>query len=317
MSAYEVSVHRTDADPLALRARRLGWWRKLAIVVSFTHMMTTIALFGNGEWYAGIVAGAMTLLIDLAVFEMIEYQLEAHRADWRPSGWIGAFLVLAIVLSISLNAGYLWNYRPNGWDAWLTIPITAALAVFVPGWIAIAAVMSAELHSRQTAAAQAAQAKADAVQTAEQARADAERRATESEQGRALAVQLAAQAEQARELAEQESARLRTLAEQSRTLAEHSAQETAHCAAEAERWRTEAEQFRTVAEQEHARAEHIAHEAAQWRTAAEQRPALPDTPPDATITIGGRAYSVRAVAEATELSPSTLNDRLAKVRAKE
>lgn len=304
MSAYEVALRRTDADPLSLRARRLGWWRKMAIAVSFTHMMTTIALFSSREWYAGLVAAAMTLLIDLAIFELIEYQLEARRTDWQPSGWIGAFLVLAIVLSIALNAGYLWAYRPAGWSEWLTIPITAALAVFVPGWIAIAAVMSAELHARQSAAAQAAQQRTDALAASEQARAAAEQRAAESEQARQLA-------EQSRTLAEQETARLRTLAEQSRTLAEQRA--------------AEAEQFRTVAEQSAQDAGHWRTVAEQERTRAEQSEALsferlllPDAPPDeAVLSVAGKSYSVRAVAEAFEVAPSTAAARLAKARAKE
>lgn len=97
------------------------------------------------------------------------------------------------------------------------------------------------------------------------------------------AEQRATEAEQGRTLAEQEVARLRTLAEQSRTRAEQAAQEITY-----------------------------------WRAEAEQRPALPEhTPDESTITIGGRAYSVRAVAEAFGVAPSTANTRLASVRGKE
>jgi hypothetical protein len=125
----------------------------MAIVVSFAHMVTTIALYSSGAWYAGLVAGAMTLLIDIAIYELIEYLLGAHRAGWRPAWPVPAFLALAIVLSISLNGAYLWAYRPPAAVVpdWLSMLITSALAVFVPGWIAIAAIMSAELEGRRAA----------------------------------------------------------------------------------------------------------------------------------------------------------------------
>jgi hypothetical protein len=45
---------------------------------------------------------------------------------------------------------------------------------------------------------------------------------------------------------------------------------------------------------------------------------LPDAPPDeAVLSVAGKSYSVRAVAEAFEVAPSTAAARLAKARAKE
>lgn len=288
MSTLEVSraaveVRRRDVDPLAQRQARLGRWRKLAIGVSFAHMMTTIALYSEAQWYAAIVAGAMTLLIDIAIFEMIEHRLEAHREAAQTSNWVTAFLGLAIVLSVALNAAYLWKFRPPAEQVpdWLSVLVVGALAVFVPGWIAIAAVMSAELEARRTKVVQAASA-------AERRAADAEQRAVLAERERHAAVQRAL-------AAEQESARLSGLTDQARTVMD---------------------QLRTQAERERTAREAAEQQAAHWRTQLEARPLLPDTPPDATITIGGRAYSVRAVAEAVQLSPSTLSDRLVAVRAK-
>lgn len=230
---------RRDDDPTAARQTWLGRWRKLAIGVSFAHMMTTIALYSSGEWYAGIVAGAMTLLIDVAIYELIEYLLGAHRDGFAPHPAIPLFLALAIVLSVGLNAAYLWGERPPAErvPTWLSVVVVGALAVFVPGWVAVAAVMSAELEGRravgQAAAQEAAQEAAQLRTALDDARAavarlegeaarrlpDLARQADEAARLRATIETQAREVAQARASAAQEAAQLRADLEAARAAA--------------------------------------------------------------------------------------------------
>lgn len=240
----------TTTTPRAPSARRLVWWRLLAIIVSFAHMWTTIGLFGAGSWYGPIVAGGMTLLIDLAIYEEIEYLLLARLTRRRVSGWHTAFLALAIILSIALQAGYLWTHRPAAMPAWLAGIITAALAVFVPGWIAIAAVMQAET----TTAERHAQAEREELA---RLRAEAPRLAAERDRLRAERDATRTEAEALRERAERTAAlesqvrdasatfgRLRAESEAERASAAQLRDEVAHLRAEAARLMEEAAHHR-------------------------------------------------------------------------
>jgi hypothetical protein len=130
-------------DPRSTLARL----RYLAVVVSFAHMAATILRYASGDWYALAVAAGMTLLIDLVTIRLIDYQI---TATWRVSRWIVAFLALSLALSMALNGVYLWTFRPRDIPDAINALIAVALALFVPGWIAVSAVMHAE-WTRHTA----------------------------------------------------------------------------------------------------------------------------------------------------------------------
>ena len=122
------------------RPRGRAWLRLLAIVVSFAHMMDTIGSFSSGAWYALPVAAGMTLLIDLAIWALLEAVI-AHGAKASVPALL--LLALALLLAVGLNAAYLWRYRPTGMDVWLAGTLTALLALFVPGVIAVTAQLDA------------------------------------------------------------------------------------------------------------------------------------------------------------------------------
>jgi len=130
--------------------RSLAALRYLAVVVSFAHMAATILLYSSRDWLAQAVAAGMTLLIDLVTIKLIEYRI---AATWKVSRWISGFLGLSLILSVALNGVYLWRYRPTDVDATLSVAIVAALAIFVPGWIAVSATMHAEWTRHTTATA--------------------------------------------------------------------------------------------------------------------------------------------------------------------
>ena len=129
--------------------RSLSLLRYLAVVVSFAHMAATILLYSSRDWYAQAVAAGMTLLIDLVTIKLIEYRI---AATWKVSRWISGFLALSLLLSVALNGVYLWRWRPDDVDMSLSVAIVAALAVFVPGWIAVSATMHAEWTRHQATA---------------------------------------------------------------------------------------------------------------------------------------------------------------------
>lgn len=284
MTTRALPVSRADApaatlqlDALQDRQRRLGWWRKLAIVVSFAHMMTTIGAYSSAQWYAGLVAAAMTFLIDLAIYEMIEYRLLTHREGWRSSRWIVVFLALAIVLSVSLNAAYLWTYKPAETvvPIGLSVLVVGALSIFVPGWVAVAAIISAELEARRSAAHKAADELA-ALRT------EADGLRAQVAQNSAEAAHLRATLDEARAATAQAQAQVAHLDTQARAAVAQRDQELAHLRATLDE--TRAATARQDAEAAHLRAtldetraagarqvDEVAQQGAQARAALAQR----------------------------------------------
>lgn len=240
------------ADPAAQHRARFAWVSRGAILVSFSHMAGTMALYSAGALWDRLVAGAMTLIVDLALWSLAEYLLFCRQQGRRPVWIVPAMFGLAVVISIALNAAYLWANRPppESVPEWLSVLIAGAFSVLVSGFIVAAAVVEGELLGEG-------QARAALVLDAEHSR-------TEAEQARM----------------------------------------------DAERWRLEAEQ------QGHA-AEHWRTLAEQRRLEAEQRKLLPAPDPNTIVVdIGGRAYTLRQVAEAFGTAPSTASTKLLAVRTK-
>lgn len=126
-------------------ARRIRWLALLAIVVSFAHMVATLALFGTDTLTTHVVAAGMTLLIDVTIWVLAEYRQYAQRRDRRPSVWIGRLFGLTLLIAMLLNGGYMWVHRPVSLPASYSAGLAVVFALLIPGIVAVTGIIQGEL----------------------------------------------------------------------------------------------------------------------------------------------------------------------------
>jgi hypothetical protein len=128
--------------------RRFGWISVAAIVVSFVHMATALALFSRESLIERGAALAMTALVDVATWAIANYVDYARRRQLTRSSWVKGLFAFALAISMGLNGAYLYAYRPAAdvLPTWTSIPIAIAFAVFVPMLIGVASLIRGELE---------------------------------------------------------------------------------------------------------------------------------------------------------------------------
>jgi hypothetical protein len=128
--------------------RRFGWISLAAIVVSFVHMATALALFSRESLIERGAALAMTALVDVATWAIANYVDYARRRQLTRSSWVKGLFAFALAISMGLNGTYLYAYRPatDVLPTWTSILIAIAFAVFVPMLIGVASLIRGELE---------------------------------------------------------------------------------------------------------------------------------------------------------------------------
>jgi hypothetical protein len=128
--------------------RRFGWISVAAIVVSFVHMATALALFSREALIERGAALAMTALVDVATWAIANYVDYARRRQLTRSSWVKGLFAFALAISMGLNGAYLYAYRPSAdvLPTWTSILIAFAFAVFVPMLIGVASLIRGELE---------------------------------------------------------------------------------------------------------------------------------------------------------------------------
>jgi uncharacterized membrane protein len=144
----EFSTDPLEITAIARQQRRFGAISLLAILVSFVHMGAALALFSGPSWYEVGAALAMTALVDIATWAIVEYQAYARRRRLRRSRWVSALFGAALVISMALNGAYLYAHRPapEHLPEWLSLGVAVAFAVFVPLLIGVASLARGELE---------------------------------------------------------------------------------------------------------------------------------------------------------------------------
>src|SRR6266487_5007257 len=86
--------------------RRFGWISVAAIVVSFVHMATALALFSREALIERGAALAMTALVDVATCAIANYVDYARRRQLTRSNWVKRLFAFALAISMGLNGAY-------------------------------------------------------------------------------------------------------------------------------------------------------------------------------------------------------------------
>jgi hypothetical protein len=150
-----VATERTPSTTEALelhaierQQRRFGWISVAAIVVSFVHMATALALFSREALIERGAALAMTALVDVATWAIANYVDYARRRQLTRSRWVKGLFAFALMISMGLNGAYLYAYRPPAavLPTWTSLLIACAFAVFVPMLIGVASLIRGELE---------------------------------------------------------------------------------------------------------------------------------------------------------------------------
>lgn len=139
-------VDAPAANLFTTHARRFTILSWLAIGVSYVHQAASLLLFSGAGWLDVAAGLGMTAIVDLALWMLGEYLYEARRAG-RKAGWALLAFLIAIAVSIGLNFVYLYTHRPK--DAvlteWVSTPVAAVFAVFVPLLIGVSGLIRADL----------------------------------------------------------------------------------------------------------------------------------------------------------------------------
>jgi hypothetical protein len=151
--AEETERKPSTTEALELQAierqqRRFGWISVAAIVVSFVHMATALALFSRETLIERGAALAMTALVDVATWAIANYVDYARRRQLTRSSWVKGLFAFALAISMGLNGAYLYAYRPAAdvLPTWTSILIACAFALFVPMLIGVASLIRGELE---------------------------------------------------------------------------------------------------------------------------------------------------------------------------
>jgi hypothetical protein len=150
-TATEQMLSTTEAlelHAIERQQRRFGWISVAAIVVSFVHMATALALFSRESLIERGAALAMTALVDVATWAIANYVDYARRRQLTRSSWVKGLFAFALAISMDLNGTYLYAYRPAAdvLPTWTSILIACAFAVFVPMLIGVASLIRGELE---------------------------------------------------------------------------------------------------------------------------------------------------------------------------
>lgn len=146
----QASAVELEIAGIERQQRRFAWLSLLAIVVSFIHMASALALFSRAEWYERAAALAMTGLVDVATWIVAGY-LDFARRQRSRSRWAQILFAFALVISMFLNGAYLYANRPSAeiLPEWMSVCVALAFAVFVPMLIGVAALIRGDLENQR------------------------------------------------------------------------------------------------------------------------------------------------------------------------
>jgi hypothetical protein len=145
------TTHALELHAIERQQRRFGWISVAAILVSFVHMATALALFSRESLIERGAALAMTALVDVATWAIANYVDYARRRQLTRSSWVKGLFAFALAISMGLNGAYLYAYRPSAdvLPTWTSILIAFAFAVFVPMLIGVASLIRGELEDER------------------------------------------------------------------------------------------------------------------------------------------------------------------------
>jgi hypothetical protein len=289
-------------DLFAQHGARFTWIGRLGILVSFSHMVGTIALYSDRSPWALIVAAANTLLIDLIIWALAEYLYFARVQQYQPTPWAGRLFGMTLIAAVVLNGGDLWAKRPPAdvIPGWVSVLMVSTFAVLIPGFIALSAIVRGELETARFGAGRQAE-------DVEKLRRDAQR-----------AAQLQSMLDRERQAAAQAHAQLAQMQAEARAAIAQAEAQIAQGAASAAQQAQRAEQAQMQVEHlrsqfaqvEQAHAAQLAQMQAEVRAA---RAALDEIPPTGDLNVRSIAKALqteglsnRAIARALNKPESTI-----------
>lgn len=140
----KLTLSQEDRIELEAINRQYGNFKLLSLgqlIVSFSHVMTTMWLYSDGSTWSRVVIGIQTAILDWTIWTCSGYFSFAKQRGYPRNGWIVTIFCFAIGILVVLNGVSIWSNRPDDVPVIASAGLSVFFALFVPLTVAAAPIV--------------------------------------------------------------------------------------------------------------------------------------------------------------------------------